>query len=361
MRNMLKAPLFAAIATSAMVAGLTAPAQAARVRVVHQGQSIQAAVNASHYGDTVFVDGGVYRQTVVVTKSGISLIARGAVIEPPNGVAHTPCAEMPGGGAAGAASPGNDVGICLVGQFNRNGVVTRWLSNVTVAGFTVRNFSQAGIWMLGGKNVVVRHNTAINDGAYGIARFVSTGGRVDYNSASGNDEAGLYWGDSPHSNALIQGNTAYGNGDWGIFVRDSSHGTVQDNVTWGNCAGIMVLRTGSAPVTGWSVQHNVSHDNNRHCPPSDEGPPVSGIGIVVAGADHVRVQFNSINHNVPSGPTLASGGVVVISTTSFGGANESNISVYRNTITNNRPTDTVWDHQGTNVRFIGNICTHGSC
>jgi parallel beta-helix repeat protein len=220
----------------------------------------------------------------------------------------------------------------------------------------VRGFTDTGILMLGGQDVVVRDNVATNDGGYGIARFVSTGGRVEDNQVSGNGEAGIYWGDSPNSNALVQGNHAYDNGEFGIFIRDSSHGTVQENEADGNCFGIIVLRTGSAPVTDWTVQLNVSHDNTRACPPQ-EGPSLSGGGIVVAGADHVGVWFNAVTRNAPSGPSFASGGVAVVSTKSFGGADESNVWVYRNTLSKNLPANITWDHKGTNVNLGGNSCS----
>jgi len=349
MRMTMKASAFTAL-TAAAVFVTGVPARAATTRTVHQGQSIQAAVNKSHPGDTVIVDGGVYRQTVTITTDGITLRGRGAVIEPPAGAAHTPC------GSTGEKGPKNDVGICLLGKFGQQGQVTDPVTNVDVGGFTVRNFAQAGIWMIGGKNVVVHDNVATNNGAYGIARFISTGGRVEDNVASGSAEAGIYWGDSPQSNALVAGNHAYGNGNFGIFIRDSSHGAVRSNITDHNCYGIIVLRTGNRPVTDWDVQSNVSHHNTSACPP-EEGPPLSGAGIAIAGADHVQVLNNSVSYNAPSGPSLASGGVVVFSTKQLGGANESNIAVHNNALTRNKPANITWDHQGTNIRLGGNNCT----
>jgi parallel beta-helix repeat protein len=335
-------------ASAALVGGVlfagTGTASAATTITVHPGQSIQAAVSAAQPGDTIIVQKGVYHESVVVLTSGIALVGQGAVLEPP--------ADP----TAGCFDPSSgQSGICLFGMQSPSGAITR-IANVRVSGFTVQHFTGVGILMIGGQNVEVSWNTAAANDEYGIARFESMGGSVQHNDVSGADEAGIYWGDSQHSNALIAWNTAHQNGNFGIFVRDSSNGEVRNNTAWGNCVGLMFLRTREVPVQGWNVHDNVSKANNNACPPSEEGPPLSGLGIVLAGASHNRFWNNVVERNVGGGPSLASGGIVVISTTPFGGGDPVGNTVTGNRLRNNNP-DLLYDGSGSGNNLTGNSCS----
>ena len=95
-----------------------------------------------------------------------------------------------------------------------------------------------------------------------------------------NGDAGFYVGESPKPNVEIEGNHTYPNQAEGILFRDSLGGEIKDNIVDGNCAGIFLLDTG-APGTGGdvTVEDNHVHDNNAVCPPSDDAPPFSGIGV----------------------------------------------------------------------------------
>ena len=44
------------------------------VTIVHNGSSIQAAVNAATDGETIFIEPGIYNEAIVVNKPGIQLI-----------------------------------------------------------------------------------------------------------------------------------------------------------------------------------------------------------------------------------------------------------------------------------------------
>ena len=78
------------------------------------------------------------------------------------------------------------------------------------------------------------------------------------------------------------------NNGFGLFLRDAAHGTVQDNKSFGNCVGVLFLNVDESqappedhvPVIenrDWLAKHNNVTANNRACPASDEGPPVSGV------------------------------------------------------------------------------------
>ena len=63
---------------------------------------------------------------------------------------------------------------------------------------------------------------AVNDGGYGISRFVSSKTLFADDTAIGNDEAGFYVGDSPHADTVVRNDRAFGN-QFGIFIRHARH------------------------------------------------------------------------------------------------------------------------------------------
>ena len=329
-----------------------APAASAAT-VVHPGGSIQAAVDAAAPGATITVLPGTYHEVVCVTTDGIKLRGAGAVIVPPAQAPQTPCASDPGG---------QTIGIAVIGHLDPGtGEVVEPVRDVAVSGFRVEGFAAFGIGMLGGSNVDIVGNTAVDNEEYGIARFESTGGSLRGNRVTGSEEAGLYLGDSPEAHASIVGNTAWDNGLFGIFVRDSGHGVVVGNESFGNCVGIMVLATqAQVPVEDWTVKGNRVHDNTKACPASEDGPPASGIGIALAGAARSTVLGNVVTGNRPTGPTLVSGGVAVFSTGPLGGgADPVGNLVKANQLRDNDP-DLSYDGSGTGNTFAHNSCRTSS-
>lgn len=315
--------------------------------VVHRGESIQDAVDKASKGDKVVVLPGTYREAVCVTTDGIKLLGVHAVLKPPAEAPQTPCAF---------GLEGQHIGIALFGEVNFDtGEVTDPIRDATVSGFKVIGFAEFGIGMIGGKNVDIVHNTAINNGEYGIVRFISTGGTLKGNRTTGSAEAGLYLGDSPNARASIVGNVSWNNGEFGIFVRDSSHGTVAGNLSFGNCVGIIVLSTTDQPASDWTVKNNRVKDNTKACPASEDGPPLSGLGIALAGAHDTKVIGNKVTGNVPTGPSFASGGIAVVSTQALGGSDPVGNLIKNNWLKGNEP-DLFYDGTGSGNRFVDNKC-----
>jgi hypothetical protein len=93
--------------------------------------------------------------------------------------------------------------------------------------------------------------------------------------------------------------------------------------------------------------------NNSACPASEEGPPISGVGIALVGAHDTTLNQNEIKDNRPGGDTAFSGGVVLIS--GFGGTPPMNNTVTGNFMAQNTP-DLFWDGTGT-----GNVLQPNSC
>jgi nitrous oxidase accessory protein NosD len=145
------------------------------------GESIQAAVDAAQPGDTIVVTGR-HQENVAVTTDGITLRGRGAVLEPAATPTQNACLDP--------SAPADVNGICILGDVNFNtGEVIREVRDVTVSGFTIRGFSE-GIVGVGAHNATFERNVALDNAAYGITAFSSTGTRMLFNHASGSDEAG---------------------------------------------------------------------------------------------------------------------------------------------------------------------------
>jgi parallel beta-helix repeat protein len=335
--------LFAVMAAALLVAagGALAATRTATdgsgTQVVHPGQSIQAAVDRAMPGTTIVVKSGVYRERVVIHKNGIALVGEDAVIKPPANGQPT-CAQA---------------GFCVLGDINfQTGKVSGYVQDVSVTGFTIKNFKDFGIVALGAQNGRFVKNRAFGNGEYGITAFSSSGTQFVSNVTSGSGEAGIYVGDSPRADTSVIKNDTHGN-FFGILVRDARQGRIVGNETHDNCMGVMFLADEPGPAGGFDVSGNTVQKNNRSCPSEEGLPPVSGVGIGLLGAKGVQIRGNHILGNVPSGPTGYRGGVAMVR--GPGGTPPTNDSVIGNTILGNRP-DLFLDKSGSGNRFQANDC-----
>jgi hypothetical protein len=327
------------------VAGLLAvPATSfADVIDVFPGESIQHAVHQAHRGDVIKVHEGIYHQSVQIKKNGLTLKGAGADLK--NGTIIRPgkSKRCQGGGA----------GICILShRVGHNRVRTK---NTTVMGFLVRGFDGIGVLAIGAKRTTISRNRLANDGEYGGAAFSSIRTRFAHNLATDNGEAGLYVGDSPHAKAVLRHNKARGNGSFGFFLRDSAHGRALNNTVVHNCLGSGVVNTG-APTNAkrWLIKGNNVNKNNKFC---KGNPPVSGTGIGLLGARRTVVRHNSVRNNKPSkSGTPFAGGILVISSKSFGGTDPARDRISNNVAFGNQPADIRWDGSGFRNRFENNSC-----
>lgn len=343
--------LAAVLAALASLLVLVAPASADHVTVVRAGESIQAAVDAAEPGDKIVVKRGRYAENVAITTDGITLKGRGAKLVPP---------ESPAANACSAGEPARD-GICATGDvdFPDDGppIVNDPISDVTIKGFKVKGFPGTGIVFLGAEDPVVKHNRAKDNGEYGIARFVSTGGKIVGNAASGSEEAGIYVGDSPDADVLIARNHAFDNQLFGFFLRDAANGRLVGNRSYDNCVGAIVLNTGANIAGDWKFFANRVFDNDKFCAAdAEEGTPAfSGIGIAIVNASDNKLFGNVIKDNNPSGDVPFSGGVVVVDSGTPGANPPSGNVIKGNVILGNEP-DIFWDGSGEGNVIANNLC-----
>jgi parallel beta-helix repeat protein len=330
-------PVWVLVVLLALVTSLgSAGAQDAAGALVGPGESIQKAISAADPGDTIVVS-GVHREDVVIRKNGISLRGLDAVIEPP----------------ARVGSPCGPSGICILGDVDFDtGKVNEYVKGVSISGFTVKNFRNEGIFAVGARDATFTDNRLINNGEYGAFALASTGTKIISNVARGSDEAGIYVGSSPHANAKVVGNDTYGN-FLGVFIRDALGGTITGNRVHNNCLGVLFLADAPGPSGNFEVKGNWVRDNTRSCPATDEAPPISGVGISLFGARGVEVTGNHIAGNVPTGPTIFSGGVVVVR--GLSGTAPRDNSVVANDFGRNKP-DIFYDGSGSGNLFRANHC-----
>jgi parallel beta-helix repeat protein len=254
--------------------------------VVHDGASIQAAVDAADPGSSIYIEPGTYAQTVTVAKPGISLI-----------------------GLYGRR--GASVIITNPGKAENGITVTAAGSGFTLENVTVRGFTENGVRLNGVNGFVLEQVVAQNNGAYGLFPVFSSHGLIADCAAFGHKDTGIYVGQS--QDVVIRQNTTFANVN-GIEVENSSHVRVIDNQSRGNVAGILVVLLPGLDVKVSSdilVQGNYVHDNNlpNFGVKGDlESFVPSGSGILVVGGEHTVVANNRVwgNHFVGIGVSSTS-------------------------------------------------------
>ncbi|MFG2639244.1 right-handed parallel beta-helix repeat-containing protein [Streptomyces sp. NPDC048362] len=303
------------------------------------GTPIQDAVDRAHAGDTIIVRAGKYREAVIVSKPltiiGSGYGEHGTVLSPPEQQKDNPC---------GAPS-----GFCVTSRVQGSPV-----RDVKIERFRVQDFPGSGIIGIGTEHFTVKSVKAVNNKEYGIASFVGHRTVITRSAATGSQEAGLYIGDSPNAEATVSENNSSGNNGDGLLIRDSTAVTSTSSTFNDNCVGILTASTRGSSSGNIDIRKNKAHSNTRACPAFEEAPVRSGMGIAIGGSHDVRVQGNDVRGNRATGPTLAAGGILVVSTVAFGGADPKNVEVVRNTALNNEPADLVWDLSGSNIVFAYN-------
>lgn len=306
-RTAIRKGILASTAVGIGVPGLSGAVAAGKVTVPGDYGSIQAAVDAASSGDRVVVDGGTYREQVLVDKD-LDLEANGATIEHPDpgtAAAFTIAESGPTWEPTVFAYGGNVSGGTVGGP----GTVDVSLSGFTIDGRDVQPDARRKPAVLyrnvkSGDKARVEDNVITDVGVggketFGILAYGDTHVAIRDNDVSGYERGGIGangdGGAHPSPEVSIRGNTVDGStgigeawGPNGIQVGFGATGVVKQNAVHNNrysdedpvAAGILVFES-----DGIVVQDNVVTN-------ADIGLSVGSWGWLNRSADNAKITRN---------------------------------------------------------------------
>ncbi len=362
----------------------TASAAAAKVWVVHPGDSIQAVVDQAASGDTVKIDAGTYAQAVCIINKGLTIQGAGPGKTVLTNPASPPMADPDKCWQPGAPEGGPVEDVSAIKFYYPD-------KPVVVTGLSTYGHPEDGIIAWGAKGFTVTNTAGSHHGNYGIlATAGSTNVTISNNVETGGDPypadsgtAGISDADSANAKAVVANNTVTG---WhlGVFLRESAYGVAANNTVTGNCVGILVFDdsatekpddTGRVEGGNWALLRNKSTANNQYCVAGRAGQfVVSGVGMSIVNAANVLVAGNTITDNVPNQEDNAPpigfqpAGLSVLTFPQPAGTagddpgSATNVKVIGNTIVRNVPLDVlegrdfVTGQVNVGATFVGNTC-----
>lgn len=318
-RTVLKAGTAAGLGLAGVV-GVSGTAAAASA-TVGPGDSIQDAVDAASPGDTVVVNGGTYREQVVIDKD-LTLVGRNdPTIEAPDGPDRFSLAESgwvwepvvfafggdeSGGDVSGAATV--DVSVSGFTIDGRGLLPDPWERSV---GILARNVDGR----LAGNTIENLVIAGSGPGAHsiGIAVYGDSELTIAGNAVTGYSRVGIFaTGDAgtgvPDPDVDVHRNTVKGHDDGsaavplGIQLSFGADGSLHRNHVGDNAApsgeGVVIVDTGGVPITG-----NRLHGN--------ETSVVIGSVNVFGLTPHLKAEGNSVVNNriagIPGGDEVKEG------------------------------------------------------
>ena len=332
---------------------LAGAASADTISVPDDFPTVQAGIDAAVAGDTVVIRPGIWRENVVVTTSGITILGTKATIDGAyNGLAMSITAddvrlqtlvftdggvEITGSGielVKCRVKASSDFGLKLTGSGDIEGCT---INNCLGTGLVVASGDVAGPLTTLNKNTV-NHNGAgveLSDGPFLITRnvvannsgdalslsftgtgTVATGTEISKNDLLGNEGSGLVLADDLGAVTLIEKNDVIGNGKGldivttagalrvahteidenlagGVFLKTAG-ATVEDNKLRRNTLiGIVVLSTGLATDGGNMLEDNMLEANG-------------GDGLHIESGSNV-LHHNYMKDNTGDGLQVAAG------------------------------------------------------
>lgn len=311
--------------------------------VVHEGGSIQEAVDAASPGTVILIEPGTYNGEIEINKAGIQLIGKTCF------AFEKVIIKNPGD---------EDCGIMV--HKGGDGFV---LKNLTVEGF-----EENGVYLEYIENFLLSNVTAIDNKEYGLYPVYCKNGVIEHCSATGSSDTGIYVGQS--ESVVVKESKAFGNVN-GFEVENCSNVAVVKNHAYDNVLGILVvLLPGLNVKTSANVlvsENNV--EGNNHVNFSEPGAGFenvvpSGTGILVVGVDNVKIEKNKVTGNNFTGiatvSTLIVGALAGLPPEAFADIepNPDGAKIIGNVLVNNGSApppglplpgvDLLWDGSGTN-------------
>ncbi|MFZ4983930.1 MAG: parallel beta-helix domain-containing protein [Blastocatellia bacterium] len=266
-----KGTMVAAPAAAANRAKPTAPREPMTWRV-KSGRSIQAVLDQTVPGDTIEVEPGVYRESLLVDIDRITL--RGLKID----------------GRRAVLDGGNELTDAVITSSH----------DFTIEGFGLKDYVNNGITVHGGRNSVFRDLEVVNTGLYGLYPVECDGVLIEDCTVSAIRDAGIYVGQS--RNIIVRRNHTHHNVT-GIEIENSVNALVEKNDVHDNTGGILVFLLPNNPskvgtdtrVIGNRIANN-NHPNFGD-PTAIVGRVIPGTGMLIMAADRTEVTGNEITGN----------------------------------------------------------------
>jgi cytochrome c peroxidase len=279
--------------------------------LVKAGESIQAAIDRARPGDTVEVEPGVYRESLLVDSDRVTL--RGLVV--------------------------NGQRAVLEGDEKLNDALISSSNGITIEGFEVRNYASNGLTVHGATGVTFRDLVVSNTGLYGVYPVECVNVLVERVTATRVRDAAIYVGQS--RDIVVRNNEVHHNVT-GIEIENSVNALVENNYAHDNTGGILVFLLPNNPSKVGSDCRVVGNRvvNNNHPNFGDPNAIVSkvppGTGIMIMGADRTEVTQNEIRGNDSFGVSVISLALAFPKGTKFDvGVTPEGNWIHANTISDN--------------------------
>ncbi|MEW6143956.1 MAG: nitrous oxide reductase family maturation protein NosD [Thermodesulfobacteriota bacterium] len=225
---------FSALAVFILGAAPLAQSLEKTIRVTRDGpvRSISEAIDSASAGDTIIVDGGVYRERVVADKK-LRLIGVSNPVIDGGGTGTVVEIKAPGSVIKGFTVTGS--GSHLSNE--DTGILVDSAEGVTVEENILTDVL-FGIYIKNAPHTVIRGNTIrgkevpMPERGDGVRLWYSSGTKVLDNKISGIRDVVIWWS----SDTLIKGNTVE-EGRYGLHYMSSNHNRFEDNVFRNNYVG----------------------------------------------------------------------------------------------------------------------------
>ncbi|MGB9902081.1 right-handed parallel beta-helix repeat-containing protein [Methanothrix sp.] len=302
---------------------LALSASAADIEVLPTG-SLGDALDSESDGDTIYIQPGIYSESLAVNKTVSITGQEGAVIDGEikiiaDGVVLSGITIRGSGiilSSNGSRIEGCNVsgctgsGVVITGSGNsiinstiaRNGLVgiEIWGSNNTVKWNRINANDDCGIIVHGDGNVL--ESNAILENVHDGMEIEGSSNSIARNNVSMSRGAGIEILNMSSGN-VVEGNTIYGNGECGIEVIESYENNISGNSLDGNGFGIKTERATNNLISSNKVQNSaedgiiISDESRCNTVHKNNASSNHGAGIRIEGSKDNVVIGNSVHSN----------------------------------------------------------------